>query len=93
MADPANSKDRGFMGYHIDPNTGNTVINTELYKHVASNQDSDNQMKVTAHYLSPLQDYGASSQADSRSESHTIRCAPNFHVSKNMRRKNLVQNR
>ena len=82
-AEPATSKDRGFIGYHINPNTGNSVVHTELYKHVDSNPSPDDQMKVTAHYLSPLQDYGASSQTDSRSESHTIRCAPNFHVSKN----------
>ena len=82
-ADPAKSRDRGFMGYYVNPNTGTDTINIELSKHVASNPGNLTLEKVTTHYVSPLQDYGAVSQTDSRSESHSIRCAPNYHVSKN----------
>ena len=81
--DPAKSRDRGFMGYYVNPNTGDDTINSELSKHVASNPGNQTLKKVTAHYLSPLQDYGAVAQGDSISESHSIRCAPNYHVSKN----------
>ena len=82
-ADPVKSRDRGFMGYYVNPNTGTDTINGELSKHVASNPRNLTLEKVTTHYVSPLQDYGAVSQTDSRSESHSIRCAPNYHVSKN----------
>jgi hypothetical protein len=81
---PANSKDRGFIGYYVNPQTGTDTINAELSKHTASNPGSLSELtKVTTHYMSPLQDYGANTQSDSLSESHSIRCAPNYHVSKN----------
>ena len=47
MAEPQKVKIEDLWDNHVDPNTGNSVINSELYKHVESNQNSDQRMKVT----------------------------------------------
>ena len=67
--------EENYSGITPDPTTGTETINTTIL--------SAKNSPVTTHFMSPRQDWGPSDRSEATSTDHSIRCAANYHESKN----------